>query len=358
MNIKKLIEKIADNWAAKVICFALAIFVCIFHQISLLDRKTFSVPLKVESEGLLTPSAKLPSFVRVSIRAESDSMAAINAAGIKAFVYLDEYTEAGIYSVPVSVQLSPELLLLEPLEISVKPETLRVELDEKIQKYIPIEPSLSGEVEKGYVISSVEVVPSTVKVIGPSQIVNKMKRVYTEKVNVKGASTGFSQEISLDNVNQLVRPVPESKFKVTVAVVPEISEKKIDAVTPVLKNLDARFITESAVPSVSFTVSGIVTAIEKYKGADFSVYVDCSAVDAPGTYELPLVYSVPQPLSVKEKSLSAVSLLIVGIAEPAAEENGEAQSEDIEDIVDEEAETQETAEGNVMQIPQETESSL
>lgn len=354
MNIKKLIEKIAGDWAAKVICFALAIFIYIFHQISLLDRKTFSVPLNVESEGLLTPAAKLPSFVRVSIRAESDSMAAINASGIKAFVYLDEYTDAGIYSVPVSVQLSPELLLLEPLEISVKPETLSVELDEKIQKYIPIEPSVSGEVEKGYTISSVEVVPSTVKVIGPSQIVNKMKRVYTEKVNVKGASKGFSQELSLDNLNHLVRPVPESKFKVTVGVVPELGEKKIDAVTPVLKNLDARFIAESVVPSVSFTVSGIVTALEKYKPADASVYVDCSSVVAPGTYELPLVYSVPPPLSVSEKSLAAVSVLISGAEELSAEESG---ADDAGEISGGEKESQDAEAGadDAPQIEQETE---
>lgn len=355
MNIKKLIEKIADNWAAKVICFALAVFVYIFHQISLLDKKTFSVPLKIESEGLLTPAAKLPPFVRVTVRAAADSMAAITAAGIKAFVYLDEYTDAGIYSVPVSVQLSPELLLLEPLEISVKPEMLHVELDEKIQKYIPVEPSVSGEVEKGYTISFVEVVPSSVKVIGPSRIVNKMKRVYTEKVNVKGASKGFSQEIALDTtVNQLVRPVPESQFKVTVGVEPELGEKKVDRITPVLKNLDPRFRAEFTVPSVSFTVSGIVTVLEKYKPLESSVYIDCIAVSAPGTYELPLVYSVPSPLSVTEKSLSSVSVLISGNDELSEEESG---TENSEDIPDEEPENQEAESGadNGQQAVQETE---
>ena len=191
MNIKKLIEKISDNWAAKIICFALAIFIYIFHQVALLDKKTFSVPLKVESEGLLTPSSQIPPYVKVSVRTKSDSISAVSSAGIKAYLYLEEYTEPGIYSVPVSLKLSSDLMLVEPLEISVKPEILRVELDEKIQKYIPVEPSVSGEVEKGYKISAMEVVPSTVKVVGPSRIVNKMKRVYTAKVNVKGAATGF-----------------------------------------------------------------------------------------------------------------------------------------------------------------------
>ena len=134
MNIKKLIEKISDNWAAKIICFALAIFIYIFHQVALLDKKTFSVPLKVESEGLLTPSSQIPPYVKVSVRTKSDSISAVSSAGIKAYLYLEEYTEPGIYSVPVSLKLSSDLMLVEPLEISVKPEILRVELDEKIQK--------------------------------------------------------------------------------------------------------------------------------------------------------------------------------------------------------------------------------
>ena len=349
MNIKKLIEKISDNWAAKIICFALAIFIYIFHQVALLDKKTFSVPLKVESEGLLTPSSQIPPYVKVSVRTKSDSISAVSSAGIKAYLYLEEYTEPGIYSVPVSLKLSSDLMLVEPLEISVKPEILRVELDEKIQKYIPVEPSVSGEVEKGYKISAMEVVPSTVKVVGPSRIVNKMKRVYTAKVNVKGAATGFMQEVSLDDVNHLVKPLPESAFKVTVVVEPEQGEMKFENVTPSIVNLNPLFLVENTVPAVTFTVGGTVPVLDKIKPDDVSVCIDCISVEAPGVYELPVVYSVQPPLSVTEKSLETVSVTVIEASvmqeetevEKDASAEAEADGENAKGREDEAAELQE-----------------
>ena len=51
MNIKHLLDKILDKWPAKAVCLIIAIFLYFFHQASLIDSKTFVVPLNIIENG-------------------------------------------------------------------------------------------------------------------------------------------------------------------------------------------------------------------------------------------------------------------------------------------------------------------
>ena len=42
MNIRQIFNKVTNQWPAKVICLIIAIFLYVFHQISLIDKKSFN----------------------------------------------------------------------------------------------------------------------------------------------------------------------------------------------------------------------------------------------------------------------------------------------------------------------------
>ena len=75
MSIRQLIEKILNKWPAKIICFLLAIFLYVFHQVSLVEKKSFVVPLRVTENGMVSHVSQIPSSVSVVVRANP---AAIN----------------------------------------------------------------------------------------------------------------------------------------------------------------------------------------------------------------------------------------------------------------------------------------
>ncbi|MDE5899361.1 MAG: hypothetical protein K2H09_08890, partial [Treponemataceae bacterium] len=220
MNIKKLIEGASRNLLAKVICFVCALFIYIFHQVSLLDKKTFVVPLELVCEGLVAPTTAVPGYVKVSVRAQTEAMPSITAASVKASIDVSRYTEAGSYVVPVALEFSDSLLLVDPLEVTVKPESIKLTLGGREERYIPVMAALSGEPKHGYQVKNVSVSPSTVKAVGPEEILRRTKFIYTGKVNVSGAAANFASEVKLDNINSLVDVVPESEFKVTVEIAP------------------------------------------------------------------------------------------------------------------------------------------
>lgn len=301
MNKKKLIDKILENWTAKVICLVLAIFLYVFHQVSLLERKTLTVPLTVESDGVMMPFSEIPKFVKVSVRSSKDILPTIYSSGFKAVLNLSNYTEKGTYQVPVSLHLSEGLILTNPLEFSVKPEILSVELDEKIVKYIPIVAATSGNTEHGYVVKNIDISPASVKVTGPATIVNKTKNIYTKKVLLSGAAKSFSQEVKLDNHVQAIAISPESDFRVTVNVVPADSEKVYKNLPVVIKNLSEELILESTFKPVTIKVAGTVPVLDKFNFGPEDVAINLSEIKEPGTYELPLEIKLPSNIAVIEK---------------------------------------------------------
>src|SRR5574344_2502172 len=164
MKAKRLLEKIAENWPAKVVCFVMALLLYILHQVSLLDRKTFTVPLSVVAEGGMYPMTDCPDYVRVTVRSTTENIAEAIQADITASLDLTTYDQEGTYSVPVSVHLSPKLLLMDPFEVTVKPESVFVRMEEKTLRYVPVMPAVSGEPVHGYIVKNMTVTPQTVQI--------------------------------------------------------------------------------------------------------------------------------------------------------------------------------------------------
>lgn len=345
MNRKKLIDKILENWTAKVICFVLALLIYIFHQVTLLEKKTITVPLTVESNGVLTPTTELPRFVKVTVRSTADLIPTIYGSGIKAVLSLTEFTEKGFYDVPIRINLSEGLALTDPLEITVKPEILTVNLDEKIMKYIPVEPAVSGKPEHGYTVKDISVSPSSVKVIGPSSIIEKTKFIYTKKVLVSGAAKSFSNDIKLDNIVSALQVFPESDFKVSVTVVPSDYEKTFENVSIKVLNLSEELTLENDIPAITFTLAGTMPVLEKFEFAENDIFIDCSEISIPGDYEVPLTVKTPASVAFINKPDKTVLIKVIEKPLPPVEEVlDQVQDEQVESELPQEEVTEEEKE--------------
>lgn len=326
MNINKLIDRISNNWAAKVICLILAFFLYIYNRTTSLQKKTFTVPLTVEAEGLMMPAANLPKFVKVLVTTTKENMAFIQESDFSAKVDLGNFTEPGEYTVPVSVSVSEKLELLDTFECRVKTETVNVLLDEKILKYIPIEVAASGTPAYGYKISKFDVSPASVKVVGPSRIVEKTKRIYTKKVIVDGAATSFSIDSKLDySFNSKIKILPEGDFKVTVKIEPQEETRKYSKIVPEILNLDEKFEISTELPKIEISVSGAVLTLDAFSPESGVVFANLKDVSEPGEYEIPLEYYVPDGIKIESKSAESI---LLKVSEKSTENSmSEAESE-------------------------------
>ncbi|MDR1747441.1 MAG: hypothetical protein LBR47_00085, partial [Spirochaetaceae bacterium] len=192
MNLKSLIDRAIDNWPAKLICFAIALMLFLFHQMSSLGRRYYSIPLSVYAEGNLIPAGTYPRVVRISIRGDPNQISTIHENDFTAFVDMSYFTDPGTYRIPVQIQLAGTALAAAPLEVEVDPQDISFTLDEKKVAFVPVAPSFSGEPAKGFEITGYTVNPPMVEISGPRSMVDNIREILSDSVSVSGRSAGFT----------------------------------------------------------------------------------------------------------------------------------------------------------------------
>ena len=311
MNIRQLIEKDFDKWRAIIVCFGLAVILYVFHQVSLVEKRSFIIPLTVSENGMVTHQTGLPGSVNVIIRANSEKISSISASDIRASINLDDCIESGTFEIPVVLHLSDRLLTIDPLEVHVTPEVIKTRIDLKKAKFVKIQPSIVGEVAHGYEITNVDVNPSYAQVVGAESMIDKLEYIETTKVMVSNASTDFSADAEYLSVNKLLTVVDKGPYKVTISVKPAESEKTFENVAVLPQHLSKKLMLKKGLPYVSFKLKGKLLNIEKFSPAIDTVRVDFSSVTVPGIYELPLIYTFPHAFTLLEKSDESITVEVL-----------------------------------------------
>ena len=168
-----------------------------------------------------------------------------------------------------------------------------------------------GEPAPGYEVSSVSVSPSNVEVIGPVSSVNSTKRLFTDKVDVSGLSHSKEYDVSLNKTNSLLQVQNEkSSFHVRVVIEESPLVKEFSNVSPALLFLSPQLELAEKIESISFEIKGTVPTLESFLLDNEAVYIDCSGINVPGEYELPVLFSLPAYFTLQNKSSESIKIKI------------------------------------------------
>lgn len=326
MNTKHFLDEILDKWPAKVICLIVAIFLYFFHQASIIDSKTVVVPLQIIEDGIVMHVGAAQKLIPVVIRASSENIKLIDTSEIKAYISLNNISEKGQYKVPVQLDLSEQLLALDPFEVKLKEENILVYVDRKAFKYVPILPSIVGEVAHGYEIQEISMNPSTVEISGPESVINSTENIYSTRVNVSNAETNFTVETDCQNQSDIITIGDQGPFKATVTVVPVVMEREFEAVPVEFVNLAENLEVNKDDYSVYLKLSGNMNVLENYILSKQAVQINMKDISEPGTYTIPLKFVIPANLQLVEKSDEELTVVVMGRPLEEPQENTEADN--------------------------------
>jgi hypothetical protein len=288
LNSRKFIARTAENWPAKVLSVAFALILFVFHRMSSLEERFFSVPLDVETHETLIPSSSYIRMVRLTLRGDANSIYPILEDDIEAYVDLSKYTEKGSYRAPVQIRKKGTALGVEPLEIGVDPLEISLELDHRASKYVPLTPNMRGYPEPGYEMVSYTLNPTQVVIDGPLHIIDGVSELLTDFIELDGRTEDFSAMVTILNRDPLmvIRGNGMTEFRGFIREL--IIIKNFDKVPVSVKDLDERFNAVQEIDAVSLRIEGGRQRLENYILEDQFLFLDCSAVDEPGIYILPV----------------------------------------------------------------------
>ena len=293
MTSRKLIYRIIENWPAKVLSVALAVILFVFHRMSTMATRPLSVPLAIETSSSLVPASAYPQNVRIQLRGEDDGIKSIAESDIEAYVDFSGYEAKGQYRAPVQIRKKGSALGVEPLEISVNPLEVSVQLDLRISKTLPVTANIRGNVASGFDLISYSISPEEVVVSGPMDVLENLSEMKTDPIDLDGRRVDFSIDV------KIAREYPFLSFRGTETaefqglVRPSVPVRNIEAIPILLIGLDERFAADSGGRMGSVRLEGDQSLLDAFRPSPAFLSVDCSVLSEPGTYTLPVMVNLP-----------------------------------------------------------------
>ncbi len=306
MKANRFFEKILYNWPIKICCLIIAIAIYLFHQSSMIEKRSFVIPLTVVENGAVQHTGDYTSSVTVVIRANAEDISSVHSNQLTAYVNMDSISKNGEYTLPVKVKLADEIMDFDPFEIKVKPEFIKIKAETKDLKFIPLEASIVGEPEHGYEITDITIEPPFVEVTGPESIIENTKKIYLDAIDVSELTQRKVFEAGIKQINKLLTVTEEGPFQVTLMIEPKQMERTIEEVEVTLLSLKDNLYLKDDVMPVSITLSGSMPVLEDYIPVRNFVTLDLSSVTEPGEYDLTLNYNIPayfEFISASEESV-------------------------------------------------------
>lgn len=178
-------------------------------QLSFLKQKGFEI------------SNDPPGNVEVILTGSSEKLKDIEAGGLLAIVDVRDQNPGERV-----VRLSTDRVRMDlPPGVKVQsfqPATIPLRLEPSMESQLDVEIKFEGKVPEGYEITGFSTNPAKVRVSGPSDHVNALRKVMTETVSLNGKTEGFSLSNVAINISDPKIDLLDPNVNVRV----EISEKK------------------------------------------------------------------------------------------------------------------------------------
>ena len=308
MNIKQFRDKLLHNWQVKLSCIAIAIIVYFFHQFSGYTKKTLVINLNLEQQGIMTPAEQLHvKNVKVIVRGKNEDIQRISEDNFYAFIDIASASKPGSYKFPVLLIPDSEVIAMDTVEISTKPEYVEFAVDEKYERYVQVQPMVKGVPAQNFDYEIESVNPSSVKLSGPKKLLQNMKSIQTAALDVDRKSGEFEINLPVENKNPLVSfasgQIPYVDVKVRFQE--NKKTKSFTSLTPEYRSLAENLVVESENSLVDIQIEGPVSKIDMLRTEDINPYLDFAGITEEGNYELPVRCLLPQ--DVNTVNISPVS---------------------------------------------------
>ncbi|UCF80342.1 MAG: hypothetical protein JSV08_07465 [Acidobacteriota bacterium] len=288
-------SRLVDNWPVKAAALCLAVVVW-FHfavdeeavvEYSAVSLRLQNIPLYLENVG------EHPTTVSVQVEGPVSTLRQLSEQDIDLRVDLSRLGP-GLHQVPVDA--SSARLPFGTRIVKIVPTMLPIELEETLQKVVPVRPRFVGHLPEGYNMVKWELHPSVVMVIGPKSRLQEVAELYTDPIFLDGRRDSVESDIGVTVPSPVVRLDPTSR---RVALHLQVEEEKISRTfrrLPVRaagleEELSVRFQPET----VSAAVEGPRSVVKALSEESLRASVDLSGLSAGEHTLSPVLQGEPAP---------------------------------------------------------------
>jgi YbbR domain-containing protein len=277
------------NLAGLILFFFIGIGIFLLWPYASIQESDIFIPVNSEKipEGLIITNGPFKG-IEVHVRGPKSIIRTLSNLKIQYTIDLSE-VNIGVNIIPIHQARIPF-----PKEISIlkiNPDSITVKVENEIKKKLPVNISLTGKPAKGFMVVGAEAKPVSVTLRGSEETLGRMDKVSTKPINIKGLSSSFKKEVTLDLVENL-KLVDSSKIILAnVSIKERLATKTFDNIP--VQGVGGLYVYRITPPVITIKVKGSVNMIEKLYGSNgVHVYVDLEGLK-PGVYNKRAAITLP-----------------------------------------------------------------
>ena len=288
MNLTSIIKTDWPRKAVALLCACL-IWYSVHRQIS--EVQIFrDIPVTLNhKKNLMLLEEDLPK-INVTVRGPKRRLNSITTADIKVMGQISDEATRGRYTVLLR---SKNIELPRGLEASdIQPNSFQVYVDTKTSKEIPIRCRFSGRLPEGYDRKSVFFVPKNAQISGPSKIIQRIKQINTESIELdETVQDDFEVEVQLETIKNVSISPKSVKVKIELY---KLNESKFFGNLEILSigSRSKDFFVENFIipkePKIEAVIGGPKSTIDFLTSSSVRAFIDISNISTSGTYRLPI----------------------------------------------------------------------
>ncbi len=227
-------HKITKNWGLKLVSFLFAVMLWIIvtninDPISPLEVN--NIPVTIKNGDLITEKGQIYEVLdgtdmidSVIIRAPRSIIDTLGVSNVIAEADMKDLTS--VNTIGIKLYTNKYNDKLESIKGNI--ESVKLNIEEKQTRSFPIRPSVTGDIQEGYMVGSVSTEQNLIRVAGPKSVISQISKAQAE-VDVSGFTNiiGTDSDIRLYNENGTeIQSASIEKSITRVRINVEILEKK------------------------------------------------------------------------------------------------------------------------------------
>lgn len=156
-----------------------------------------------------------PKSVSIGIKGQERLLKKLRQGDVHVAIDLSEVKKGNMFF-PLSFE---NVTLPNTLTVTdISPQTIKLNLEEKVTKTVPVRIIIVGTPAQGFKVSRMDVIPKMIEIRGTESVIGKVYSVQTEPIDITGISSNLSYRAYLDvnNIKISVQRV-DVRIKVTEA---------------------------------------------------------------------------------------------------------------------------------------------
>ena len=190
------LQWLTSNSGLKLVSLVLATATWFFVKSVTSDWRVIEgVPLEIKAKPDLTVLQRSASTLNVTVRGTREDVRQVSRLDLSAVVDLTRDNRTGEMMIklsPQSIRHSRRVQIVE-----VEPSAVSIHLDQLVERELPVQPQLTGELPPTVVVERVVTNPEFVKLRGPKTVLDSLNGAATLPIDLTGRRTSFRERVEL-----------------------------------------------------------------------------------------------------------------------------------------------------------------